>query len=28
VNLGGRPGEGAHIEGHHGPILKAPARGL
>ena len=28
VNLGFGPGEGAHVDGDHGPILKAMARGL
>ena len=28
VDLGFRPGKGAHVDGDHGPILKAMARGL
>jgi len=28
VNLGFRPGKGAHVDGDRGPILKAMARGL
>jgi hypothetical protein len=28
VNLGFRPGKGAHVDRDHGPILKAMARGL